>query len=362
MSGSAALLIDTHAGPVRVTTPAPRETWWELAERDPNTQVTQIPEWLDSICATGPYRDASRFYEFENGQQLVLPLVSRRRRPRRLGEEESWPGEWGIGGPVVRESVVGSAEAEALFADLARRPANRVGVWFRPGNDGLWRRTAPEGFRLDPHTAHVLDLEGGFNTVWERRFHQGVRRGVRQAERCDIEVEVDRTGRLAPEFYRLFELSIPRWAGQQNEPLALARWRRTRVFPLQRLETVAARLGEHCAIYMARHAGEPAAAIVVLRHGNHALYWRGAMNRELAHPIRANHLLHRLAIEDACAAGCLRYDMGTSREGTTLRRFKDSFGTESTSSPRYFRERLPTSVPRRGLWWAVRRAIRFKPV
>ncbi|MEW2612240.1 GNAT family N-acetyltransferase [Streptomyces sp. NPDC047880] len=361
MSGSAALLIDTRAGPVRVTTPAPRETWWELAEQDPATQVTQLPVWLDCICATGPYRDASRLYEFENGRQFVLPLAGRRKRPQWLGEEESWPGEWGIGGPVCRGSV-GSAEAEALFDDLARRPANRVGVWFRPGNDDVWARTAPDSFRLDQHTAHVLNLEGGFDTVWERRFHQGVRRGVRQAERCDIEVEVDRTGRLAPEFYHLFELSIPRWAGQQNEPLALARRRRTRVFPPRRLETVAARLGEDCAIYMARHAGEPAAAIVVLRHGNHALYWRGAMNRELAHPIRANHLLHRLAIEDACAAGCLQYDMGTSREGTTLRRFKDSFGTESTAAPRYFRERLPTSVPRRGLWWAVRRTIRFKPV
>lgn len=360
MSASVVSLIDTPAGPLRVTTPAPRETWWELAGQDTAAQVTQTPAWLDCLCATGSYRDASRLYEFEDGRRLVLPLVGRRQRPRWLDEEESWPGgEWGIGGPVFPGGA-GETEARAMFDDLARRPANRVGVWFRPGDDDLWARSAPAGFRVQPNTAQVLNLEGGFSTVWERRFHQSVRRGVRRAERSGLDVEVDRTGRLAPAFYQLFEQSIPRWARQDHEPLALARWRRMRIFPPRRLETIASQLGEACTIWMAWRAGEPAAAIVVLRHGGHDLYWRGAMNRELAHPTRASHLLHRLAIEDACTAGCRQYDMGTSLQGTTLRRFKDSFGTDNFSSPRYYRERLPVRAPKRGLRRAVLRAVRFQ--
>ncbi|MFD8236292.1 GNAT family N-acetyltransferase [Streptomyces sp. NPDC059696] len=360
MSASVELLTDTPAGPVQVTSPVPRATWWDVVGRDAAAQITQTPPWLDCLCATGAYRDAGRLYEFEGGGKLVLPLVGRRQRPRWLDEEESWPGgEWGIGGPVFSPGV-GETEARAMFDDLARRPANKVGVWFRPGDDALWARSAPAGFRVQPNTAHVLDLEGGFGTVWERRFHQGVRRGVRRAERSDLEVEVDRDGRLVPDFYQLFEQSIPRWAKQDHEPLALARWRRMRIFPPSRLETIAARLGPSCTIWMARRGGEPAAAIVVLRHGGHALYWRGAMNRELAHPARASHLLHRLAIEDACAAGCEQYDMGVSVQGSTLRRFKESFGTDAVPSPRYYRERLPFRAPRRGLRWAVLRAVRFR--
>lgn len=353
------LLINTPAGPVQVTTPAPRKTWCELADEDREARITQTPAWLDCICATGPYRDASRLYEFEDGRRLLLPLVARRQRPRWLGEEESWPGEWGMGGLVCPEGV-GVVEARALFDDLARRPANRVSVRFRPGDDETWARTAPASFRLEPHTAHVLNLEGGFNAVWERRFHRSVRQGARRAERSDIEVEVDRTGRLVPAFYHLFEQSIARWARQQHEPLALARWRRKHVFPQRRLETVATQLGESCTTWMAWRAGEPAAAIVILRHGNHALFWRGAMNRELAGPTNANHLLHRLAIEDACAAGCRQYDMGGSLQGASLARFKQSFGTDSLSSPRYYRERLPVHAADRGLRKAVRRAIRFQ--
>ncbi|MFJ9723872.1 GNAT family N-acetyltransferase [Streptomyces sp. NPDC101209] len=359
MNGPAELLIHTSAGPVHVTTPVPRETWWTLAHTDAATNVTQTPAWLDCVCATGPFRDASRLYAFENGSLLVLPLVTRLRRPPPLTAQESWPGEWGIGGPVS-SGAVGPREARAVFDDLARLPALRVGVRLRPEDAEVWTRAVPAAFQEDRHTVHVLDLEGGFGTVWERRFHQSTRRGVRRAERSDVDVEVDRTGRLVPEFYQLFEQSIVRWAARQHEPLALARWRRRRAFPRERLQAVADLLGGSCAIWVARRAGEPAAAIVVLRHGHHAKLWHGAMNRDLAHPVRANQLLHRLAIDDACAAGCLRYDFGGSRQGASLAAFKEGFGAELLVSPRYYRERLPVSAVDRALRTAAKRVIRFK--
>ncbi|MGC0333603.1 hypothetical protein RKD23_006593 [Streptomyces sp. SAI-170] len=349
-----------NAPTVQITTPAPREIWWQLAAEDLAAQVTQTPTWLDCVCATGPYRDTSRLYDFGDGGRLVLPLVSAR-RPHWLAAEESWPGEWGVGGPVSAGEI-GRAEARAVFEDLAGRPAARVAVRLRPGDGEVWAQAVPAGFRLEEHRAHVLDLDGGFGTVWERRFDQGVRRGVRRAERSGVEVEVDRTGRLVPVFYDLFEQSIERWAVQQHEPLALARWRRKRLFPQRLLETVTARLGESCAIWAAWHAGEPVAAVIVLRHGRHALFWRAAMNRELAHPVRANHLLHRLAIEDACEAGCLQYDMGGSRQGASLAHFKQTFGTRDLPSPRYYRERPGVHTADRALRTAVKRAIRFRGV
>lgn len=359
MNGPAVFLINTSTGPVHVTTPVPRETWWMLAHKDAATNVTQTPAWLDCVCATGRFRDASRLYEFESGGRLVLPLVTRLRRPPSLTAQESWPGEWGIGGPVS-SGVVGSREARAVFDDLARLPALRVGLRLRPEDSEVWSRAVPAAFQEDRHTVQVLDLEGGFGTVWERRFRQSVRRGVRRAERSDVDVEVNRTGRLVPEFYQLFEQSIVRWAARQHEPLALARWRRKRAFPRERLEAVADLLGESCAIWMARRGGEPAAAIVVLRHGHHAKLWHAAMNRDLAHPVRANHLLHRLAIDDACAAGCLRYDFGGSRQGASLAAFKEGFGAEPFTSPRYYRERLPVSAVDRALRKAAKRVIRFE--
>ncbi|MFE1287096.1 GNAT family N-acetyltransferase [Streptomyces sp. NPDC058751] len=358
MNAPAELLIDTPAGLARVTSPAPRAVWWELADKDPDTNPSQTPTWLDCLCATAPYRDASRLYEFERGHRLVLPLAGRRHRPQILGAEESWPAQWGIGGPVCPESA-SPAEARAVFADLARLRALRVGVRLRPADQDVWANAAP-GFRPEPHMTQMVDLDGGFDTVWERRFGRRVRREIRRAERSDVEVEVDRTGRLVPVFYHLYRKSIVRWAEQQHEPLALARWRRTRDFPERRLEEVAAQFGERCTTWVAWCSGEPAGACVVLRHGSHAKYWRSAMDRELAHPVRAMPLLYRLAIEDACDAGCRTFDMGESAPGSSLAEFKASFGAETFSSPRYVRERLPVSAAERRLRTAVKRLIRFQ--
>ncbi|MET7599233.1 GNAT family N-acetyltransferase [Streptomyces sp. NPDC005481] len=358
MNAPAELLIDTPAGPAHITTPAPRDVWWELAGRDPDTNPSQTPLWLDCLCATGPYRDASRLYEFERGFRLVLPLVGTRRRPQILGAEESWPAAWGIGGPVC-PGEVRPAEARVVLADLARLRALRVGVRLRPADQAVWANAAT-GFRLEPHMTQMVDLDGGFGTVWERRFRGHVRREVRRAERSDVDVEVDRTGRLVPAFYQLYQKSIVRWAEQQHEPLALAHWRRTREFPVRRLEEVAARFGEECAIWMASCAGEPAAACVVLRHGRHAKLWRSAMDRELAHPVRAVPLLYRSAIEDACAAACRTFDMGESAPDSSLATFKAGFGAKSFSSPRCLRERLPVSAAERRLRTAVKRLIRFQ--
>jgi hypothetical protein len=355
------LLVSTPAGPTHITAPAPREAWWSLADQDAGTYVTQTPAWLDCICATGPYQDASRLYEFQDGTRLLLPLVRRKQRPGWLDTEESWPADWGVGGPVSQGDV-SLAKARAVFDDLARRPVLQVGVRFRPKDADIWASAAPPGFQREPHMTQVLDLDGGFGTLWERRFHTRVRRDIRRAERSQVEVEADRTGRLVPLFGRLYEQSIVRWAGQQHEPLALARWRRRRAFPLRRLEAVATRLGASCTIWTAWCAGEPAAAIVVLRHGHYAKLWRGAMNRELAHPVRAVPLLYKHAIDDACATGCRWFDMGESAPGSSLAHFKGGFGSASCTSPRYFRERLPVSVADRWLRTAVKRVIRFQDV
>jgi lipid II:glycine glycyltransferase (peptidoglycan interpeptide bridge formation enzyme) len=183
---------------------------------------------------------------------------------------------------------------------------------------------------------------------------------VRKAERAGLDVQVDHTGRLIPVFYHLYEQSVERWAHQAGEPLTLARMRARRANPQRKLQAVAARLGQACSTWVAWHAGQPAASIIVLRAGSQAKYWRGAMNHELASPTRANDLLHKLAIERACHDDCDYYHMGDSRPGSSLAGFKRGFGAEPMDSWSLLRERLPVTAAQRGLRTLVKRAIRYQ--
>jgi Acetyltransferase (GNAT) domain len=345
------------AAPV-VTTPVPREVWRSLLAADPGAVVSQSLPWRDAVFSGGRYADASVLYEFGSGRQVVLPLA----RPRRLpGVVASWPGAWGVGGPFSAGGQVSPAEAAAILADVARRGTLTAEITFRHEAGDAWLDVAGR-FRAERRACHVLDLDGGFGQVWQHRFRGTARTAVRKAERSGLEVEADRSGRLLGVFTDLYEKSVQRWAAQQREPLWLSRLRAKRATSPRMMSLVAGHFGTECCVWVARSRGIPVAAIIVLRHGGYAKYWRGAMDKQLATPARANDLLHRLAIEDACAAGYRWYDMGYSRPGSPLASFKEKLGATLYSSYVLRAERLPVHAAARISRGAAKRVIGFRDV
>jgi hypothetical protein len=353
-------VLDRSPALLHVTSPAPRGAWERILEQTTDSLVTQTPAWLDCIRSASRHEDASRLYEFGDGSAAVVPLARPSWLPHRWGGLESWPFDWGIGGPVTTPDF-GASHARRVIEDLARQPAVRTGIRLNPFSAHLWSGAAAPEFHAIPQPTFVLDLpEAGFGQVWTSSFRGSVRRAVRRAERSDLEVEVDRTGRLVPVFYGLYQQSIVRWAWQSHEPLALARLRAASANPRRKFRLVAEQLGTSCATWVAWHRGDPVASIMVLRSGSQAKYWRGAMNQRLASPTRANDLLHKLAIEQACSEGCTHYHMGDARLGSSLAAFKEGFGARPTESWMLRREKLPLTSADRRMRGAVKRALRYR--
>ncbi|HEV8632791.1 MAG TPA: GNAT family N-acetyltransferase [Chloroflexota bacterium] len=345
--------------PLRAVSPAPRDVWREVLASDPESLVFQTPAWLDCVCAVTGSVDASRLYETADGRRFVLPMV-RRRRLGLVTTEASFPAGWGMGG-LVSSGSVGVDDLSGVLADLAGGRAARTSLRPNPLAAGLWAAARPRRIVAVPRLAHVLDLEGGFATVWAKRFKSEARTAVRKAERAGLTVQCDTSGALIGVFYELFRRSIDRWADQQHEPRGLARWRGQRRDPRAKFEQIARALAGACRVWVAWHEGRPAASILVLQ-GTNASYTRGAMDKEVAGPTAANYLLHRLAIEDACRAGCRRYHMGESGASASLAQFKTRFGAGAYPYAEYHIERLPISRLDRKLRAAVKRVIGFKDV
>jgi hypothetical protein len=89
------------------------------------------------------------------------------------------------------------------------------------------------------------------------------------------------------------------------------------------------------------------AAVVTLLHGAHAFDWRGYSDKELAARFRANDLLQRLAIEDACRTGCRYYSMGESGGVASLIEFMSRFGARPQQFPQYDFARVPLAAVER---------------
>jgi len=326
-----------------MTSPAPVGVWQEVLASAPQALPTQTPEWLECACTVTGYENASRLYRTADGRRLVLPLVRRAHLGSFVAVESSLPVGWGAAGLLGEGGFVRPDDVRMVLADLAGQPAVSVSLRPDPGTAESWELGCPAGVQRHPLMAQTLSLAGGFGEVWRTRFRGDTRNRVRRAERAQVVVERDDTGRLVPVLQELYAKSVDRWARQDGVPLALARWRAARLEPPGKLRTVAAVLGPRCRIYAAFVGGRPAAAIAVLFGQTVAAMWRGAMDEELAGPTYANYLLHRTAIEEAAEAGCVSYHLGDSAPGSPLALFKSRFGAVEQHYASYRIERIPVA-------------------
>jgi Acetyltransferase (GNAT) domain len=341
-----------------LVSPAPRDAWEAALAAYPNALVSQTPAWTDFLRAAAGYEDVSRMYELPGDRRLVLPMVRRKRLVRALAQAASMPSAWGIGGLVAPDGVR-ATDAATVFADLVGHGGLRTLLRPNPLDGAAWAHARPGGVLATPHRSHVLELDGDFERVLAERFTSKARRDLRRAQRSGLTIECDTSGRLVPVYYELFERSVARWAAQQHEPRALARWRAHRWDPRRKFELMAQMLEGAFKLWVAWADGRPAAAILILQGAN-AAYTRGAMDKEMAGPTRANYLLHARAIEEACASGCRWYDMGDSGGSASLSRFKQAFGARPRDHADYHVERLPFTALERRARQAVKRAIRFR--
>lgn len=333
---------------------AARSGWEDLVAQDRSIVLSKTPEWIDCICSSGGFSDATVLFRGEDGRRLILPRVKRRGV---AGLFEAPPPGWDLGsaasgflsepgpndpGPNDTGSP-SPIQTRALAQAIWRQPGLRTRITVGGQDAEAWAGAVPSAIYSTARTAQVLDLRGGFGTVWSGRFTSKVRSNARKAERRGVVVESDSTGRLVAAFDSLYRSSVDRWAQQRSLPLTAMRWLAQRRNPRRKFATVAARMGEHCTIWMASRDGEPLAGIVVLTRGPWATYWRGAMDSERARGTGANELLHRCAIEAACVAQRRSYDFGISQTDD-LKRFKSSFGTADVPVRTYYFESLPTAA------------------
>ena len=338
-----------------------RLAWEELVRQNPDTPLSKTPQWSDCICGSDHFSDATLLFRGEDGRRLILPRVRKTGVGGLAGVFASPPRHWNLGadasGFLSEDGSASPHETSALIQEIRRHSGLRTRIVVGGDDARVWAVAAPDTMYSIDRTAHVLDLYGGFSTVWSKRFTSKVRSNSRKAERRGVVVESDDTGRLIPVFDRLYRLSVDRWAQERGQPVMLMRWLRQRQQPQHAFATVARMLGAQCTVWIAWRQGEPIAGIINLTRGSRVTYWRGAMDKERCCGTGANELLHRCAIEAACADERRSYDFGLSQTGD-LKKFKATFGTTEVPVHMYYFERIPTAAAEEKCYGAAKRTIR----
>lgn len=342
---------------VRVVSPAPHRAWEEVLRSDPYALESQSPAWAAAMCAAGGFQDVSRLYETAEGRRLVLPLLRRSMAGGLLAFDRANQPHCGVSG-IIAAGGATAGEIGAVLDDLAGRRVLAQSVSPGPLLAQAWFAAAPVRATTVPHRAHTLDLAGGWDEIWSKRFSRTSRRGVRHAERAGVTVACHTSGQGVPEFCHLLEHAVVRWARKQHEPLWLARRRLARRDPRAKFEAMGRFLGERFRVYLASVGGRPVAGSVVIL-GTNAYDFRAAMDETMV-KTKANDLLQCRSIEDACNAGCHYYYLGDSGWPVTAGAFKERFGALPYAYPEYRFERLPLSRTEQVVKSGIKKAIGFK--
>jgi CelD/BcsL family acetyltransferase involved in cellulose biosynthesis len=335
-----------------------RPAWDDLVAQSSDVALSKTPQWADCVCTSDHFSDATLLLRGEDGRRVIFPRL---RNPTIPGLFSSPPRHWNLGadasGFLSEGSPVSFREAGALVQEIRRHSGLRTRIVVGQDDARVWAAAVPSTVYSIARTAQVLDLRGDFSTVWSKRFTSKVRSNSRKAERRGVVVESDSTGRLMPVFDTLYRSSVDRWAQERGYPLTLMRWLAQRQHPQNKFASVARALGEACTVWIAWRQGEPIAGIINLTKGSRVTYWRGAMDKERARGTGANELLHRCAIEVACAHERHSYDFGLSQTAD-LQRFKATFGTTEVPVHIYYFEKVPTAAAEVKYYEAAKQAIR----
>lgn len=234
-----------------------------------------------------------------------------------------WTGLRGVSLPFTDYCPVISGEvdsAEALY-QAAMECGHRRGWRYlesRYGGNGWPGSTPSLGFYN-----HVVQLDQGPEMLW-KQLDDGLRRGIRKAERSGLQVDFNESLQAMKEFYFLHCLTRQRH-GVPPQPFRFFNNIVRHVLSKGQGFIATARFGQR-----------PVAAAVFFHHGRESIYKFGASDFSLQQ-LRANNLMMWTAIKRLASQGFATLDMGrTSLTNEGLRRFKLAFGA-SEKKLNYFK-------------------------
>jgi CelD/BcsL family acetyltransferase involved in cellulose biosynthesis len=205
-------------------------------------------------------------------------------------------------------AAAGAARGEHLLALFRALPD--CGSLIVSGGAG---GSPPAAGVLSRSVTHVLDLQPGFDAVWNERFSAKNRNMCRKADRGGVVVNAESSQEAARAYHALYAAAAEDREQQADRyPQALFS-----AF----LESGSAEL------WLARADSEVVAGALLLRGSQDLLYWSGAMKREHRHLAPSNAVL-RAAIASGCERGFRYFDFGASTGLSGVEAFKRSFGAQ----------------------------------
>jgi CelD/BcsL family acetyltransferase involved in cellulose biosynthesis len=280
----------------------------EVVLDSPQATFYHTGAWIDSLSLVYPGMQF-RCVAVEDGGRIAgcLPFFVLKRGPARA----LWSLPFGTyGGPVVRGDAMGVGVEDRLLAKYA---SLRRGWGVQEVGLVDFSSSITEGFfSVDVSSTHILDLDGGFDAVWNDRFEKSKRRQARKAKREGLSVVEAASVSDVKNYYAIYEERSRQWGQRLRYPASL-------------FVELFARGKGGVRLFLAYRGSELFGGHFNFYFKDSVIAWNGVA-RDSGTGTQASTLLYCECIRDACERGFKRYNLGSSLGKTTLVGYKESLG------------------------------------
>ncbi|MDH3214726.1 MAG: GNAT family N-acetyltransferase [Candidatus Krumholzibacteria bacterium] len=158
----------------------------------------------------------------------------------------------------------------------------------------------------------LLDLRGGFESVWSSQFDKSKRRQTRKAKREGIEILVSRSPDEVRQYHSIYAQRCVEWQQRMRYPESLF------------VELVRTG-GERVKLFLARAGDTILGGHLNFYFGDTVIAWNGVTTVD-SRSTQVSTLLYSTCIRHACENGYRRYNLGASLGKESLMLYKESLG------------------------------------
>jgi hypothetical protein len=295
---------------VQVISKISPERWDQLVTRSADSTFFQTHTWAKILEHSFGFDIATRLYLFEDGEEVLLPMMKTFTRLGIFAEYVSMPLAYGgflcsslLSEEKTQKILQTFGSNEALF--IGSRPLASVGC----GTDAK---------KIDYYT-HILWLDGDFDQVWSQKVKKRRRNRCRKAEEMGVSIVEDSSLGAFQEYFSIYrEASLLR--GQTSH------------YPESLFTEMADAKCENIRLWLAKLGPQTIAGSIVFCDRQSLFNWSESTVAEYANYHPASALVKHI-IEDACKRRFKYVDFGGSmatdgQELEGVRRHKESFGAE----------------------------------
>jgi CelD/BcsL family acetyltransferase involved in cellulose biosynthesis len=295
---------------VQVISKISPERWDELVGRSADSTFFQTHTWAKILEHSFGFEIATRLYLFEDGKEVLLPLMKTFTRLGVFAEYVSMPLAYG-------GFVSPSPPDERRVREIRRTFGPNEALFIGP-HPLASAEYGAEGRKIDYYT-HILWLDGGFDHVWNNKVKKKRRNRCRKSEEMGVSV-VEGSSLEAFQEYSSIYRRASALRGQISH------------YPESLFTKMADAKCENIRLWLAKLGPQTIAGSIVFYDRQGLFNWSESTIAEYAHYHPASALVKHI-IEDACSRGFKYVDFGGSmgtdgQELEGVRRHKESFGAE----------------------------------